>query len=80
MQSLYSISTFYYSTPEFYRISQINESEYYIEPKDRNLRSFKMTKYGKTWIAEGGYTEFQAAQIGEIIEKHYRVAFGSRGQ
>ncbi|MEO5997685.1 MAG: hypothetical protein ABIN89_13175 [Chitinophagaceae bacterium] len=80
MQSLYSISTFYYSTPEFYRISQINKNEYYIEPKDRNIRRFKMKKYGNTWIAEGGYTEFQAAQIGEIIERSYRNAFGSRVQ
>ena len=80
MQSLFNISAFYYSTPEFFRISQINEQEYFIQPKDRNMRSFKMRMDGKNWIAEGGYTEFQASQIGEIIEKRYRGGFEPRKQ
>jgi hypothetical protein len=74
MQSLLNISAFYYSNPAFYRISRISEVEYYIEPKDRNIRSFTLRKRGSNWLAEGGYTDFHAAQLGEIIEKQYRGA------
>lgn len=69
MQFLFYVTAFYYNTPVFYKVSQINQCEYYAEPTDKNMRSFTLKKCTGIWISEGGYTEWQAAQIGEKIDK-----------
>jgi len=69
MQFLFNATAFYYNTPVFYRVSQINQNAYFAEPTDSTMRSFELKKFAGTWTAEGGYTDFQALQIGEQIDK-----------
>jgi len=69
MQFLLNTIAFYYTIPVFYKISQINQYEYYAEPTDKNMKCFNLKKYAGIWIAEGGYTDWQASQIGEQIDK-----------
>ena len=69
MQFLMNVTVFFYGTPVFYKISKINESDFYAEPTDYNMRSIVLRKMADTWISEGGSTEWQARQIGEKIDK-----------
>lgn len=69
MEFLFNITAFYYSTPVFYKVSQISQTEYFAEPGDKTMRSFVLKKFSGTWVGEGGYTDFQALQIGEQIDR-----------
>lgn len=64
-----NVTVVFYGTPVFYKVSKINESDYYAEPTDKSMRSFVLRKSAGTWISEGGSTEWQAAQIGEKIDR-----------
>jgi len=69
MQYLFNVTAFFHNTPVFYRISQISQYEYHAEPTDKEMKSFKFKKCLGTWMSEGGYTEWQALQIGVKIDK-----------
>jgi hypothetical protein len=68
MEFLFNVTVFFYQTPVFYKVSKLNQSDYYAEPTDKTMRSFIFKKQAGTWISEGGFTEWQAIQIGEKIE------------
>jgi hypothetical protein len=73
MKFLLTVTAFYYNTPVFYKIHQITESEFYAEPTDITMKSFKLRKQYGTWTSEGGYTHDQALQIGKEIDKAKRL-------
>jgi hypothetical protein len=77
MQFLFNVIAFYHNTPVFYRISQNGLNEYFAEPSDNNMKSFTLKKFSGVWISEGGYTEWQAAQIGEKIDKMHLAAINN---
>ena len=74
MQYIFKVTALYYNKPIVYRISQISQFEYYAKPLEEAMAGFKLKKTSDTWISIGGYTEWQAAQIGEKIDKLYLQA------
>lgn len=74
MQYIFKVSALYYNKPVFYKISQISQFEYYAEPVEEQLASFTLRKCSDVWVSKGGSTEWQAAQIGEKIDKLYLQA------
>ena len=74
MQYIFKVTALYYNKPVFYKISQISQFEYYAEPVEEQMPPFTLKKCSDIWISKGGYTEWQAAQIGEKIDKLYMQA------
>jgi hypothetical protein len=58
-----------YNTPVFYKISQIDDNDYFAEPKDSKLQSFTLKKRYGEWFAESQTTHSLAVQIGKQIDK-----------
>ncbi|MEJ7767203.1 MAG: hypothetical protein WKF89_05295 [Chitinophagaceae bacterium] len=73
MQFIFKVTALYYNKPISYRISQISQFEYYAEPAEKNMPPFTLKK-SVTWSSKGGHTEWQAAQIGEKIDRLYLQA------
>lgn len=66
---LFNLTAFYNSNPVQYRISQIGPNEFFAESTDKKMERFTLKKCSGVWISKGGVIEFQAAQIGEKIDK-----------
>jgi hypothetical protein len=43
--------------------------QYHAEPLEENRRPFNFRKDNNTWIAEGNYSQHQAEQLGEKIDR-----------
>lgn len=69
MNYYFNFTVLFYNTPVLYKVSQISKDEYYAEPKDRNLMSFKFMKKCGEWFSESVTTRAQAKQIGEQIDQ-----------
>lgn len=68
MNYYFNFTVLLYNTPVLYKVSQINKNEYYAEPKDTNLMSFKFMKNCGKWFSENVTTRAQAQQIGKQID------------
>ncbi|MEJ7766530.1 MAG: hypothetical protein WKF89_01875 [Chitinophagaceae bacterium] len=68
MNYYFNFTVLFYNTPVFYKVSQIDKNEYYAEPRDSNLASFKFMKKSDQWISESLITRAQARQIGLQID------------
>lgn len=77
MTYLFSLTAFYFNNPVQYRISQIGINEYYAESADKKVERFTLKKCSGVWISRGGAAQFQAAQIGEKIDKVHRDAINN---
>lgn len=74
MQFIFKVTALYYNKPLIYNVSQISQFEYYAEPAEEQMAGFTLKKCSDIWVSKGGYTEWQAAQIGEKIDKLYLQA------
>ena len=71
MKFLFKTLIFAYNTPVYYKIHQIGNNEYHAEPLEENRRPFNFRKDNENnvWIAEGNYSQHQAEQLGEKIDR-----------
>ncbi|MEO6000993.1 MAG: hypothetical protein ABIN89_29370 [Chitinophagaceae bacterium] len=77
MTYLFSLTVYYYNNPVQYRISQIGLNEYYAESADKKIERFTLKKCSGVWISKGGVIQWQAAQVGEKIDKAHRNAINN---
>ena len=77
MTYLFSLTVYYNNNPVQYRISQIGLNEYYAESADKKIERFTLKKCSGVWISKGGVIQWQAARVGEKIDKTHRNAINN---
>lgn len=71
MTYLFQLSTRYRDVQVTYNISQVQFDEYFAESTNLDIESFFLKRKSGVWICEGGFEEFQAAKIGQLIDEQY---------
>ena len=77
MTYLFNLTVTYYNVPVQYRISQIGLNEYYAESINKKIERFTLKKCSGVWISKGGVVQWQAAKVGEKIDKAHRNAINN---
>jgi hypothetical protein len=69
MKLVLNFTVFFYNTPVFFKVSKIDDVDYFAEPLDEKSSAFRFRKrYGK-WYADGQSSHMLADQIGKLIDK-----------
>jgi hypothetical protein len=68
MQFLVDIMVYYYKTPVLYKVSRISDNEYFAEPNDHSLGSFKLLKVRTGWTSEGVLYVRQVKEVSKRLE------------
>jgi hypothetical protein len=69
MRFYFNFTVLFYNTPVYYKVSHISNNEYYAEPKDSHLVSFKFMKKRGQWYTDSVNTRVQARQIGYQLDQ-----------
>ena len=68
MQFLVDIMVYYYNTPVFYKVSKISDSEYFAEPNDLSMSSFKLHRNRGSWASAGVPHQRQVLEVGKKLD------------
>ena len=71
MTYLFQLATRYRDTQVTYNISQVKFDEYFAQSTNPAIESFFLRRKSGVWICEGGFEEFQAAKVGQLIDELY---------
>lgn len=69
MKAVFNCTVLYYNTPVFYKVTRIDDNEYFAKALDENLISFKLKKRYGQWYGESETSHYLAIQIGKQIDK-----------
>ena len=69
MKLAFTCTVLYYNTPVFYKVSLLDDDEYFAQAVDNNLISFKLKKRYGEWYGESETSHTLAIQIGKHIDK-----------